>query len=299
TENNLAMTVGAAGAMNVAFKTILDPGGEVITFAPFFGEYTWYVKNFGCELKAIQANTHDFQPDLEKFEGALSPKTKAVIINSPNNPSGAVYSEKTLREIAEILIKWRGRTGKTIYLVSDEPYREIAYDGIEVPFAAKFYDSTFVAYSYSKSLSLPGERVGYLLVPSELDGYAEIWPALATANRILGFVNCPSLFQLLAAKCADIKIDAAPYKENRDILYENLTAMGYECFKPQGAFYLFPKSPIADDAAFCEAAKRNRLLVVPGRAFGTPGHFRVAYCVKKQTVLVSLESFKKTIDGCK
>ncbi|MCL2352813.1 MAG: pyridoxal phosphate-dependent aminotransferase [Firmicutes bacterium] len=294
-ENSIIMTVGAAGAMNVAFKTLLDPGDEVVVFAPFFGEYRWYVRNFGGELVIVPNASEDFQPDLAGLEKALSPRTKAVIINSPNNPSGAVYPAKTLEALGGILEGWRKKTGNTVYLISDEPYREIAYDGADVPYVTKFYANTFVAYSYSKALSLPGERIGYLAVPREMDGYGEIWPALATANRILGFVNSPSLFQRVAAVCADAAVDTAFYRENRDILYNSLTEMGYECFKPQGAFYLFPKSPLADDVAFCEAAKKFRLLIVPGRSFGAPGYFRISYCVKRETVLNSLESFAEAI----
>jgi aspartate aminotransferase len=295
-ENNIVMTVGAAGAINVVLKTILNPGDEVIVFTPFFGEYRWYVKNFGGELVIIPNNkSGDFQPDLAGLEKALSSRTKAVIINTPNNPSGAIYSQETLKELAAILDSFQKKSGNSIYLISDEPYREIVYDGISVPYPAKFYKNTFTAYSYSKALSLPGERVGYLTVPEEMDGYEDIWQGLSVANRILGFVNSPSMFQRVAAECVDITVDISIYEENRNILYENLTKMGYECLKPGGAFYLFPKSPIDDDAAFCAAAKEHRLLIVPGRAFGAPGYFRIAYCTKKETVLNSLDSFEKAI----
>jgi aspartate aminotransferase len=289
-ENNVVMTVGAAGAINVVLKTILNPDDEVIVFAPFFGEYRWYVQNFGGKLIVVSA-TDDFQPDLSGLQKAITPRTKAVIINTPNNPSGAVYTEKTLRELAGIL------NGTGIYLISDEPYREIVYDGITVPYVAKFYKNTFTAYSYSKALSLPGERVGYLTIPQEMDGFEEISQGLSVANRILGFVNSPSMFQRVAAECVDITVDISVYEENRNILYENLTKMGYECQKPAGAFYLFPKAPNGDDVAFCNAAKEHRLLIVPGRAFGAPGYFRIAYCTKKETVVNSLNSFEKAIKG--
>ena len=292
-ENNIMMTVGAAGAINVAFKSILNPGDEVIVFAPFFGEYRWYIKNFNAEIKIIPNTSESFLPDLEKMESALSPRTKALMINSPNNPSGAVYDEKTLTELAAILSNHQKKIGCSVYLISDEPYREIVYDGVTVPFTAKYYSNTFTAYSFSKSLSLPGERIGYLTVPSQLDGYSEIWPALATANRILGFVNGPSLFQRIAAVCAELTVDISVYKNNRDVLYDALTSFGCECFKPMGTFYMLPKSPIEDEAAFCEAAKRYRLIIVPGWAFGAPGYFRIAYCVKKETVMNSLDSFER------
>ncbi|MCL2457210.1 MAG: pyridoxal phosphate-dependent aminotransferase, partial [Defluviitaleaceae bacterium] len=295
-ENNIVMTVGAAGAINVVLKTILNPGDEVIVFTPFFGEYRWYVKNFGGEIVIVPNNpSGDFQPDLDGLERALSPRTKAVIINTPNNPSGAIYHEQTLKSIAEILNAFQKKSGNKIFLLSDEPYREIIFDGVSVPYPAKFYKNTFTAYSYSKALSLPGERIGYLTVPSEIDGFEEISQGLPVANRILGFVNSPSMFQRVAAECVDITVDTKIYGENRNILYENLTAMGYECQKPSGAFYLFPKAPGGDDAAFCAAAKEHRLLLVPGRAFGAPGYFRIAFCTKKETVQNSLDSFKKAI----
>jgi len=294
-ENNILMTVGAAGAINVAFKTILDPGDEVVVFAPFFGEYRWYAKNFGADIKIIPMDKESFQPDVAAFEGALSNRVKAVVINSPNNPCGAVYPEETIRALADVLNGWRVKTGRTVYLVSDEPYREIVYDGASVPYVTKLYKNTFVAYSYSKSLSLPGERIGYLAVPSEMDGYEEIWPALTNANRILGYVNSPSMFQRVVAACADVTVDVSVYGENRDVLCASLTGMGYELIKPKGAFYLFPKSPVEDDAAFCDTAKKFRLLIVPGRAFGAPGYFRIAYCVKKETVMNSLNGFEEAI----
>jgi aspartate aminotransferase len=293
------MTVGAAGPINVVLKTIVDPGDEIVVFAPFFGEYRWYAGNVNANFVVIPNTSEDFTPDIALLERALTPRTKAVIINTPNNPSGAVYGEEVIKKIAGVLESHAKKTGSPVYLISDEPYREIVYDDITVPYVTKYYKDTFVAYSYSKSLSIPGERVGYLAVPSEMTDYTEIWQGLSAANRVLGFVNSPSLFQWAVMECADVTVDMTLYRENRDILYGGLTRIGYECFKPPGAFYLFPKSPIADDAAFCEAAKEYNLLIVPGKAFGVPGHFRIAYCVKKETVQNSLDAFEKAYNNIK
>ena len=252
---NILMTVGAAGGLNVVMKTLLNPGEEVLTFAPYFGEYRSYVSNYEGILKAVPANTVDFQPNLEQFEEMICEKTKAVIVNSPNNPTGVVYSEATIQKMAAILEKKEKEYGTSIYLVSDEPYRELAYDGVEVPYLTKYYHNTIVGYSYSKSLSLPGERIGYLVIPDEADDSETIIGAANVANRILGYVNAPSLFQRVIAKCLDAKVDLEYYNRNRKTLYEGLTKAGFSCVKPEGAFYLWMKSPIEDDKAFCEAAK--------------------------------------------
>lgn len=291
-EKNIIMTVGAAGALNIVFKTLLDPGDEVIVFAPFFGEYRNYVSNYGGKIVVVAADTKQFQINTEAFESAITPRTKAVIINSPNNPSGVIYSEGTLREVSEILEKKQREYNRTIYLISDEPYRKLVYGDAAVPYIPDFYRNTLVAYSFSKSLSLPGERIGYLTVPAEVDGFAEMTAALNVANRILGYVNAPSLFQRVAARCVDLKVDLSLYQRNRDFLYNLLTGLGFECIKPEGAFYIFPKALIPDDKAFCDEAKKHRLLIVPGSGFGCPGFFRAAYCVSHQTVEKSAGAFE-------
>ena len=290
---NILMTVGAAGGLNIIMKTLLNPGDEVLTFAPYFGEYRSYVGNYDGILKAVPANTADFQPNLEEFEKMIDEKTKAVIVNTPNNPTGVVYSEKTIQNMAEILRKKEKEYGISIYLISDEPYRELAYDGVEVPYLTKYYHNTIVGYSYSKSLSLPGERIGYLVIPDEADDSETIRGAANVANRILGFVNAPSLFQRVIAKCLDAKADLEYYNRNRKVLYEGLTQMGFSCVKPEGAFYLWMKSPIEDDKAFCEAAKKYQLIIVPGSSFGGPGYVRLAYCVAYDTICNAMPQFEK------
>lgn len=291
--DNILMTVGAAGGLNVILKTLLNPGEEVIVFAPFFGEYTNYVKNYDGELVVISPNTETFQPNLKEFAEKISEKTKAVIINTPNNPTGVVYSEKTIMALAEIMYKAQDAFGTSIYLIADEPYRELAYDGVEVPYLTKYYENTIVGYSYSKSLSLPGERIGYLVIPSEADEAEDIKAAASVANRILGFVNAPSLMQRAVAKCLEEKTDVAAYDKNRKLLYEKLVEYGYSCVKPEGAFYLFVKALEEDDAAFAAKAKEFHLLLVPGSAFGCPGYVRLAYCVSTEMIERSLPAFKE------
>lgn len=290
---NILMTVGAAGGLNVVMKTLLNPGEEVLTFAPYFGEYRSYVSNYEGILKAVPANTTDFQPNLEKLEEMICEKTKAVIVNSPNNPTGVVYSEETIQKMAEILRKKEAEYGISIYLVSDEPYRELAYDGVEVPYLTRYYHNTIVGYSYSKSLSLPGERIGYLVIPDELEDSATVITAAAIANRVLGSVNAPSLMQKVIQKCVDAEVDVAAYDRNRLALYNGLKECGFECIKPQGAFYLFVKSPVADEKQFCEAGKKYNILMVPGSSFACPGYVRLAYCVSYDTIQNSLPEFKK------
>ena len=290
-EKNILMTVGAAGGLNVVFKTLLNPGDEVLAFAPYFGEYNSYVANYGGVLRAVPANTVDFQPNLTEFAQMLTEKTKAVIVNSPNNPTGVIYSEETILQLAEILREKQKAFGSSIYLVSDEPYRELVYGEAEVPYLTKYYENTIVGYSFSKSLSLPGERIGYLVIPDEADESDAIINAANVANRILGYVNAPSLFQRVIARCLDAKTDIAYYDRNRETLYEGLKKAGYSCIKPEGAFYLFVKSPIPDEKAFCEAAKKYHLLLVPGSSFACPGYVRLAYCVAYETIVNALPKF--------
>ena len=290
---NIIMTVGAAGGLNVILKSLLNPGDEVITFAPFFGEYRNYVSNYDGHLVIVPPNCETFQPDLEEFEKSITAKTKAVIINSPNNPTGVVYSEDTICKLAKILNRKQQEYNKSIYLISDEPYRELVYDDLEVPYLTKYYDNTIVGYSYSKSLSLPGERIGYLVIPDEVDIYEDLVAAANVATRILGFVNAPSLIQRAVAKCLEAKVDVEIYNRNRELLYNNLVSYGYECVKPQGAFYLFVKALEQDDKKFAQEAKKHNILIVPGSAFGCPGYVRIAYCVDYEMIKRALPGFEK------
>lgn len=292
-EGNILMTVGAAGGLNVILKTLINPGDEVIAFAPFFGEYRSYAANFDSDLVVVSPDTATFQPNLEEFEQKITKKTKAVIVNSPNNPTGVVYSEATIIKMADIMKKKGEELGIDIYLISDEPYRELVYDGVEVPYLTKYYDNTIVGYSYSKSLSLPGERIGYLVIPDAAADSSDIIAAANVANRILGYVNAPSLMQRVVAKCLDAKVDVPFYNKNREALYHGLKNLGFECIKPEGAFYLFVKSPIADEKEFCAAAKKHNILIVPGSSFACPGYVRIAYCVSHQTIVRSLPGFEK------
>ncbi|MCI8638958.1 MAG: pyridoxal phosphate-dependent aminotransferase [Coprococcus sp.] len=290
---NITMTVGAAGGLNVILKTLLNPGEEVIVFAPYFGEYRSYVDNYDGVLVEISPNTVDFQPKLDEFEQKITAKTKAVIVNTPNNPTGVVYSEETIKKMASIMEEKQKEFGTDIFLISDEPYRELAYDGIEVPYLTKYYANTIVGYSYSKSLSLPGERIGYLVIPDEVSDSEMVISAANVANRILGFVNAPTLQQKVIAKCLNEKTDISYYDRNREMLFNGLTECGFECIKPQGAFYLFVKSPIEDEKAFCAAAKKYHILIVPGSSFGCPGYVRIAYCVAYETIVNSLPKFRE------
>lgn len=293
TQENILMTVGAAGGLNVILKTLLNPGDEVIAFAPFFGEYRSYVANFDGKLVVVPANTKDFQLNLEALKEAVTPRTKALIINNPNNPTGVVYSEETICKLSEILMDKQKEFGTDIYLISDEPYRELAYDGVEVPYLTKYYPNTIVGYSYSKSLSLPGERIGYLVMPECLSDYDNIVQGANVANRILGFVNAPSLVQRVIGRCVDMEVDTTPYNKNREALYNGLLECGYECIKPQGAFYLFVKSPTEDEMEFVEACKKKNILIVPGSSFACPGYVRIAYCVAHETIVNALPGFKE------
>lgn len=290
---NLIMTVGAASGLNVILKTILNPGEEVIVFAPYFLEYGAYVRNYDGILVEVSPDTTTFQPNLAEFEQRITPKTRAVIVNTPHNPTGVVYSEETIKKLSAILEAKQKEFGTVIYLISDEPYRELAYDGVEVPYLTKYYNNTVVGYSYSKSLSLPGERIGYLVIPDEADGSEELISAATIANRTLGCVNAPSLIQKVVAKCVDAKTDLAAYDKNRQALYNGLKECGFECIKPQGAFYLFVKSPVEDEKAFCESSKKYNILMVPGSSFACPGYVRLAYCVSYETIVNSLPEFNK------
>ena len=293
TGENIVMTVGAAGGLNVIFKTLLNPGDEVIAFAPYFGEYRSYTNNYDGVLVEISPNTENFQPKLEEFEEKITPKTKIVIVNTPNNPTGVVYSEETIQKMTEIMEAKQKEYGTDIYLISDEPYRELAYDGVEVPYLTKYYNNTIIGYSYSKSLSLPGERIGYLVIPDEVADSDDVKSAANVATRILGFVNAPTLQQKVVAKCINEKTDLTFYNRNRETLYNGLIDCGFECIKPQGAFYLFVKSPVENEKAFCEEAKKLHILMVPGSSFACPGYVRLAYCVSYETIVNSLPKFQE------
>ena len=293
TSDNLVMIVGAAGGMNVFFKTLLNAGDEVVTFSPYFGEYRAYVSNFDGKLVEVQTDPVTFEPDPKALAAAVTPKTKAVILNSPNNPTGVVYSEECIREIARLLEEKQKEYGTTIFIFSDEPYREIVYGEYKVPWIPNCYRNTVVGYSYSKSLSLPGERIGYLVLPSEIDDADDMISAANVANRILGFVNAPSLQQRVVARCLNEKTDVDFYAENRQMLMDGLREAGYTFVEPQGAFYLWLKSPEEDEKAFVAKCKEKQILIVPGSSFGCAGWTRVAYCVSHETVRNSLPGFRE------
>ena len=289
--SNIVMIVGEAGGLHPIIQPILHHGDEVLTFAPFFGEYRNYASNFGAKLVAVSPDTSTFQPKFDEFEKLINKNTKAVIINNPNNPTGVVYSEETIKKLAKIMEDKQKELGIEIFLIADEPYRELAYDGVDVPYLTKYYDNTIVGYSYSKSLSFLGERIGYLVIPDEVADSADLKAAASVATRILGFVNAPSLQQKVIARCLNAKVNIEAYDKNRRALYEGLTELGFECVKPEGAFYLFVKSPTEDENIFCETAKKHNILIVPGSSFGCAGYVRMAYCVSYDTIVNSLPKF--------
>lgn len=296
-KDNLYMTCGAAASLTISLKAIIEKqDDEVIVIAPFFPEYRIFLEAAGGKLVVVPPDTEHFQIDMEMLEKAITPRTKAVIVNSPNNPSGTIYSVETVTALSKLLKEKSQENGRPIVLISDEPYREIAYDGIEVPYLTKYYANTIVCYSFSKSLSLPGERIGYILVPSEMDESSKVYAAVCGAGRVLGYVCAPSLFQKVIARCIGQVSDISIYKENRDILYDGLQAIGYKSVMPQGAFYLFLKSLEPDAASFCEKGKKYDLLMVPGDGFGCPGYVRLSYCVDRDMIKRSLTAFQKLWD---
>lgn len=300
TEGSIIMTVGAAGGLNIVLQTLLNPGDEVLTFAPYFLEYGNYAANHGGVLKTVLTREEDgFQPSPEALSAAVTPKTKAVIINNPNNPTGVVYSEKTVSALAEVLRAKSAEYGEPVYLIADEPYRELAYDGHEVPYLINYYENTIVCYSWSKSLSLPGERIGYVAISPKAQDAQLIFDAAVISNRILGFVNAPALQQRVVAECLNEKTDVAAYDRNRRALYDGLTALGFRCVYPSGAFYMWVKSPDADDRAFVQAAKKYNILFVPGSSFACPGWVRIAYCVSHDMIVRSMPAFKKLAEEYK
>ncbi|EKU71876.1 pyridoxal phosphate-dependent aminotransferase [Selenomonas sp. F0473] len=297
TGKNLFMTAGAAASVTITLKALCEAGDEFVAFAPFFPEYRVFVEAVGGRFVAVPAKTDDFQIDVDAFEHALTPQTKAVIVNSPNNPSGAVYSAQTITRLAHLLRAKEEAYGHPIFIIADEPYRELVYGELTVPCIPNFYDNTIVCYSYSKSLSLPGERIGYIAVPDAVADFDRVYGAVAGAARVLTHVNAPSLWQLVAARCAGLTADLSTYRTNARLLYEGLTAAGFDCMRPQGAFYLFPKALEPDDYAFCERAKGYDLLLVPGTDFGCPGYFRAAYCVGTELIRRALPRFQKLAES--
>ena len=291
--NYIYMTCGAAASLTISLSAICVPGDEVITFAPYFTEYKVFSETAGAKLIALDSDPDTFQIDLYKLEGAINERTAAVLINSPNNPSGVVYREETIIRLAQILRNKSAQFGKTIYLITDEPYRELVYGGVTVPYLTKYYPHTVVCYSYSKSLSLPGERIGYVFVNPSADHAKELYLAVCGAGRALGYVCAPSFFQKMIARCQGVTSDVSVYERNRDLLAGALTQYGFSCVRPDGAFYLFVRSPEPDANAFCERAKQFNLLLVPGDDFGCKGYVRIAYCVSPAMIERSLPSFKK------
>lgn len=292
TGGDLLMTCGAAGALNVIFKALLDPGDEVLVPAPYFVEYGMYVDNHNGVLKTV-ATDAEFNLDLAAIETAINEKTKLILLNSPNNPTGQIYSAETLKQLAELLETAGSKFGRTIYMVSDEPYRNIVFDGHEVPPLLAASTNTIVASSYSKELSLPGERIGYIAVNPDMENKQEMLGALTLANRILGFVNAPALMQRVVAQLQDVSVDSSIYARRLAAFCPILDDAGISYVRPKGAFYLFPKSPIADDVQFCDILKEEKILAVPGQGFGLPSHFRLAFCVDEKVIRASAQAFKK------
>jgi len=292
---HVVMTCGAAGALNCVFKALLDPGDEVIVSAPYFVEYGFYADNHGGQLRVVSTK-EDFTLDPAAIEKAINPKTKVVLINSPNNPSGQVYDRTSLKQLGDLLAINSKKIGRTIYLVSDEPYRKIVYDGFEVPSILEAYPNSIVATSYSKDVSLPGERIGYLVAHPEADDVGVLMSGFTLANRILGFVNAPALMQRVVVHLQGDCVDVGMYQARRDLFCRGLADAGYEFFKPRGAFYLFPKSPVADEVSFVRLLQEENILVVPGSGFGSPGFFRIAYCVGKKTIETALPGFARAME---
>ena len=290
--NNIIMTVGAAGALNVVLKSILNPDEEVIVLAPYFVEYLFYIDNCGGKPVVVKTNSGDFEPDIDAIEKAITPATKAIILNSPNNPTGVIYSEEILKKLADVLEQKGKEFGTEIFVLSDEPYAKIVYDGVKVPGILRTFKNAIIVNSFSKSLALPGERIGYIAASPNIKDVDLLINAMIYSNRVLGFVNAPSLMQKVIAESLDEAVDIESYRKKRDILYKKLVSLGFSCVKPQGAFYLFPKTPIDDDVEFVNHALKYNLLLVPGTGFGFPGHVRLSYCISLETIENSLPAFE-------
>lgn len=297
TGDNFYITAGAAASLTISLKALAEPGDEFITFAPYFPEYRVFVEMTGSKFVAVPSNREDFQIDCESLEGAVTPHTKGVILNSPNNPSGVVITEECLKKVCDILERKQREYNKEIFLIADEPYRELVYGEVKVPYLMNYYANTIVCYSYSKSLSLPGERLGYIAVSDQAKDWKLVYAAVCGAGRALGYVCAPSLFQQVIARCIGQTADVSVYKKNRDILYNALTGYGYHCIRPDGAFYLFAESLEEDANAFAERAKQYELLIVPADSFGTPGFVRISYCVSLAQIENALPSFKKLAES--
>jgi aspartate aminotransferase len=291
TQNEVVMTCGAAGGINVVLKTIVEAGDEVLIFAPYFAEYIYYIDNAQAVPRIVPTDSR-FAPDLKILEENITPKTRAVLVNSPNNPTGVVYGHDTLKGVGELLGRKEVEYGREIFLISDEVYRRLVYDGVECPYVFQYHPRTIVATSYSKDLALPGERIGYIAVNPQYDGRDELINGLVFCNRVLGFVNAPALMQHAVQALQDVSVDIDKYVRKRDLLYNSLVEMGFSMVKPTGAFYMFPRSPIVDDAAFVKELQKYNVLVVPGKGFGAPGYFRISYCVDDWVIEGSLPGFR-------
>ena len=297
-KEDIIMTVGAAGAMNCIFRAMLNTDDEVIAFAPFFGEYKNYAANYGGKLVVVPASLPDFDLNLAELENKITEKTKCIIVNNPNNPSGRIYPKETIEKLNEIIVKAEEKVGHPIYVLCDEPYRELAYDNATVPYIPSIIKNSIYIYSYSKTLSLPGERIGYLALSKQAEGYSELIGALVVANRCLGYVNAPSLFQLVIGRCQDVGVDLDFYDRNRKLLYSKLTELGFEVVKPEGAFYLLVKSPFEDENEFVELGKKQHIIMVSTTTFGCPGYVRIAYCVDYKMIERSLSAFERLAIEC-
>ena len=296
--DDIVMTVGAAGAMNCVFRALLGYEDEVITFSPYFGEYRSYVANYGGNLVAVPAKMDDFDLNIEELDKYINEKTRCIIINNPNNPSGKIYPKETLEKLAVLLNEAEKRVGHPIYVLADEPYRELAYDGDEVPYIPAIIKNSIYIYSFSKTLSLPGERIGYMALSKEMDYYDEMINAMSVANRCIGYINAPSLFQLVVSRCLDVDVDLEFYDRNRKLLYSKLTELGFDVVKPQGAFYLFMKSPFENEEEFVALAKKHHIILVSTKTFGCPGYVRIAYCVDYDMINRSLKAFEQLAKDC-
>jgi aspartate aminotransferase len=297
TADHVIMTTGAASALNVVLKAVLDPGDEVIVLAPYFVEYLFYVSNHQGDCRIVETD-ETFGLDLEAIRTALGPRTKALILNSPNNPTGVIYPAETLRRLAAVLEEHRHETGRAIYVISDEPYRRLVYDGQTVPPVLSIFPDAIFCTSHAKDLSIPGERIGYIALGPRCDGLTELADACAFTIRVLGFVNAPAIMQRTVASLQQASVDVEKYRKLRDLFYEGITDAGYDCMVPQGAFYLFPRTPIDDDVAFVQALMKHRVLTVPGSGFGRAGHFRLAYCVSAETIERALPAFRTALQQC-
>ena len=296
TADELIMTCGAGGALNVVLKTLFDPGDDVVIFAPYFVEYFFYADNHGGTCKVVPPD-ENFLPDMEALEEAIGERTRAVLINSPNNPTGVLYTEETLAEISEVIRKKEQEYGTEIFLVSDEPYRRLLFDGLEYPHIFHHHVRSIVATSHSKDLALPGERIGYIAIHPEYEDRVELMDGLVFCNRTLGFVNAPALMQNIVVKLQSVTVDVGEYQSKRDFMYDALTDIGYDLVKPQGAFYMFPKSPNEDDVEFVADLQKHNVLVVPGRGFGMSGHFRISFCVTDETLSGSIPGFRESFQN--